>query len=181
MNEPVGHLLKAVCFAAQKHRDQRRKDLAQTPYINHPIAVAKTLWAHGITDIDTLVAAILHDILEDTDTHPNDLSSEFGPHILALVQEVSDDKQQPKQTRKNLQIENASTLSHAARLIRLCDKICNLQDLIHSPPANWSVERCQQYVTWCKAVIANIRNTHETLETQFDTLCGQAQKLFEKP
>ena len=61
-------LLRATSFAAAKHKDQRRKDQT-TPYINHPIAVAENLTnIGGITDINTIVAAILHDTIEDTKT-----------------------------------------------------------------------------------------------------------------
>jgi len=62
-------ILKACEFAAEKHRNQRRKDQARTPYINHPLAVARVLAEEGgVKDADILAAAILHDTLEDTQT-----------------------------------------------------------------------------------------------------------------
>ena len=62
------HILKAIDFAAKKHQNQRRKNPSQTPYINHPIGVAMVLSECGVTDVDVLSAAILHDTVEDTDT-----------------------------------------------------------------------------------------------------------------
>ena len=64
--ELLGMLLEAVDFAARKHRDQRRKDEHQTPYINHPIGVAYLLWKEGgVTDITVLQVSLLHIIKRD--------------------------------------------------------------------------------------------------------------------
>ena len=151
-------LLRAVHFSAEKHRDQRRKDAAETPYINHPIAVAETLRIHGVTDEDVLVAALLHDTIEDTETTQEEISEAFGEDVLGIVLEMTDDKSLPKLRRKELQIEHASQLSKGARLIKLADKICNVRDITHSPPANWPLERLLQYVDWCEAVVGNMDN-----------------------
>jgi guanosine-3',5'-bis(diphosphate) 3'-pyrophosphohydrolase len=64
----IPHLIKSIDFAAKKHSSQRRKDPEGTPYINHPIGVAKILVDAQILDLCTLQAAILHDTIEDTDT-----------------------------------------------------------------------------------------------------------------
>jgi (p)ppGpp synthase/HD superfamily hydrolase len=63
------HILKAIAFAADKHRRQRRKDAEASPYINHPIAVATVLASEGdVSDEPTLLAAVLHDTVEDSNT-----------------------------------------------------------------------------------------------------------------
>ena len=65
----LGELLFCLDFAAKKHKDQRRSDPEETPYINHPIGVAHSLSHEGkVEDINVLKAAILHDTVEDTDT-----------------------------------------------------------------------------------------------------------------
>ncbi|MBN1290542.1 MAG: bifunctional (p)ppGpp synthetase/guanosine-3',5'-bis(diphosphate) 3'-pyrophosphohydrolase, partial [Candidatus Latescibacteria bacterium] len=85
----MSRILKALSFAADKHRNQRRKDRQASPYINHCIDVAKILWEiGGIRDIPAIVAAILHDTLEDTDTTPEELDREFGSEIRSIVEEV---------------------------------------------------------------------------------------------
>src|ERR1700676_2013091 len=124
-----GLLLEAVAFAAEKHRDQRRKDAEASPYINHPIALANLLQQQGVDDIVVLCAALLHDTIEDTETTAPELRREFGPEVTAVVLEVTDDKSLLKAERKRLQIEHAGTLSLRAKLVKLADKICNLRDM----------------------------------------------------
>jgi guanosine-3',5'-bis(diphosphate) 3'-pyrophosphohydrolase len=128
-------VIAASAFAAHKHRDQRRKGAEASPYINHPIAVTNVLTNEaGITDSTVLVAALLHDTIEDTDTTVEELQAQFGPEVASIVVEVTDDKSLPKQDRKRLQIEHAATLSDQAKLVKLADKICNLRDIGQSPP-----------------------------------------------
>lgn len=165
----LNRLLFAIAFAAHKHRDQRRKDAAASPYINHPIALANVLANEGgIDDERVLIAAILHDIIEDTETTEQELVREFGQEIAGIVMEVTDDKALSKAERKRLQIEHAATISRRAKLVKLADKICNLRDVADSPPANWSLQRRQEYFDWAKAVIDGIRGVHPPLEHIFD-------------
>ena len=151
-------LLKALSFAAHKHRDQRRKDAEASPYINHPIALAQVLAAEGgVSDIQVLAAALLHDTIEDTDTNGEELEREFGGRIAAIVAEVTDDTALPKADRKRLQIEHASSLSEGAKLVKLADKICNLRDVAERPPSKWDLQRRQEYFEWAKQVIDGLR------------------------
>lgn len=165
----VNRMLSALAFAAHKHRDQRRKDTAATPYINHPIALANVLANEAHIDDETiLIAAILHDTIEDTDTTEAELVATFGRDIAAIVVEMTDDKLLPKDERKRRQVVNAGTLSRHARIVKLADKICNLRDISRSPPAGWSLERQQAYFDWAGAVIDGFRGTHPVLEALFD-------------
>lgn len=167
--DPSGTLLHALAFAAARHRDQRRKDVAASPYINHPIAVASALWHEGdVRDPVALVAAILHDTVEDTGTTAAELEAAFGAVVAATVLEVTDDKALPKDRRKQLQIEHAPHLSPAAKLVKLADKLCNLRDIIDHPPAVWPAERCAAYVSWTAAVVAGLRGVNASLEAAFD-------------
>jgi GTP diphosphokinase / guanosine-3',5'-bis(diphosphate) 3'-diphosphatase len=162
-------ILHALEFSAHKHRDQRRKDLHASPYINHPIQLANLLVnVAGIDDPDVICAAILHDTIEDTETTPSELAHEFGARIRDVVMEVTDDKTLPKVDCKRLQIEHASHASRQAKLVKLADKICNLRDIASSPPAKWTLERQQDYFDWAKAVIDQVRGTNADLETAFD-------------
>ena len=154
MSKSIQLILRAAAFAADKHRNQRRKDYARTPYINHPLAVARVLSEEGgVTDPEILAAAILHDTLEDTETTPRELTREFGTRIASLVAEVTDDKTLPKQRRKQLQVEHAPKKSKGAALIKTADKICNLRDIKMSPPKSWSVERRSNYIKWANDVV----------------------------
>ncbi|NJO16025.1 MAG: bifunctional (p)ppGpp synthetase/guanosine-3',5'-bis(diphosphate) 3'-pyrophosphohydrolase [Thioploca sp.] len=151
-------LLTALKFSAEKHRHQRRKDQETSPYINHPIQVAELLWQQGeIRDIVTIVGALLHDTLEDTNATPEEINELFGTEVLTLVQEVTDDKSLPKPQRKRLQIELASHKSIRAKQVKLADKICNVYDITYSPPQAWSLERRQEYLEWSEQVVAGLR------------------------
>ena len=128
--DALGSILAAVHFAADKHRDQRRKDAEASPYINHPIEVAELLErVGGITDIVTLQGALLHDTIEDTNTTPEELEKAFGKEVRSVVEEVTDDKRLPKEDRKRLQIEHAPHVSLRAKQIKLADKIANVRSV----------------------------------------------------
>ena len=164
------HILKAIDFAAKKHQNQRRKNPLQTPYINHPIGVAMYLSECGITDIDVLSAAILHDTVEDTNTTLEELATTFGTKIASLVSSVSDDKSLVKSERKRLQVIHARESSYETKLIKMADKMHNLSDLIKIQPTGWDEKRVQGYCVWSKAVIDGCRGTNEMLENMLDTL-----------
>jgi guanosine-3',5'-bis(diphosphate) 3'-pyrophosphohydrolase len=162
-------LVKATAFAARKHKDQRRKDAACSPYINHPVSLADLLVHEGaVTDLHTIVAALLHDTIEDTETTGEEIEAHFGVGVRTIVEEVSDDKSLDRQVCKRLQIEHAPTLSTRARAVKLADKICNLRDVVENPPSGWPLERCQGYFDWAKQVVDGLRGEHAVLESLFD-------------
>lgn len=162
-------LLKALAFAAHKHKDRRRKDVDSSPYINHPITLANVLCNEGhVTDTDVICAALLHDTVEDTKTTAEELEREFGTAISGIVMEVTDDKTLDKAVRKQRQVEHAGHISDQAKLVKLADKISNLRDVVANPPPAWSLERRQGYFDWAKEVIDQLRGTHEPLEAIFD-------------
>jgi guanosine-3',5'-bis(diphosphate) 3'-pyrophosphohydrolase len=169
MNIEARIIIRALKFAAAKHRDQRRKDRESSPYINHPIELANILANEaGISDIDVLTAAILHDTVEDTETTEQELIAEFGARIANIVMEVSDEKSLTKEKRKQLQIDHAADISTEAKLVKFADKISNVRDIASSPPIGWSLQRQQEYFDWAKQVIDRMRGTHAVLEELFD-------------
>ena len=167
-------LLDALHFAADKHRFQRRKDPEASPYINHPIAAAELLArVGGVTDTVILLAALLHDTIEDTDTTPDELEARFGPDVRGVVMEVTDDKTLPKARRKALQVEHAPRLSRRAKQVKIADKICNVLDVTYSPPAKWTIARRQEYLDWSAKVVAGCRGTNAALEKRFDEVLAE--------
>jgi guanosine-3',5'-bis(diphosphate) 3'-pyrophosphohydrolase len=171
--DEISLILKALEFAALKHRDQRRKDAQASPYINHPIALANVLAREGeVTDPVVLAAALLHDTLEDTQTTPAELRDSFGETVARIVEEVTDDKTLPKAERKRRQVEHAESLSREAKLVKLADKICNVRDVAAHPPAKWDLARRREYFDWAKEVIDQIRGIHPVLERKFDEAHG---------
>jgi guanosine-3',5'-bis(diphosphate) 3'-pyrophosphohydrolase len=161
--------IRALEFASRKHSTQRRKDADASPYINHPIALVSILAVEaGVTDPDVLCAALLHDTIEDTATTREELAREFGETIAGIVSEVTDDKTLEKHHRKRLQIEHAHSLTPAAGLVKLADKIANLRDVASFPPANWDLPRRQEYFDWAKSVVDEIRNAPPALGNLFN-------------
>lgn len=176
--EQLPLFVKAVAFAADKHRNQRRKDAEASPYINHPIALANVLANEGgVTDVVVLCSAVLHDTIEDTETTPEELTATFGPQITAIVLDVTDDKALEKHERKQRQIEHAPHISTQAKLVKLADKICNLRDILASPPSGWSPERKQDYFDWAAKVVAGVRGVNPELEAAFDRLFARRAEL----
>lgn len=166
-----GEVLRALVFAAGRHRNQRRKDNEKSPYINHPLDVVETLWrVGGVRDSVALVAAALHDTVEDTGTKPEEIEAHFGLEVRGVVLEVSDDKSLPKEERKRLQIVHAPHKSLRAKLVKLGDKITNVRDVIVRPPDDWSETRCREYVIWASAVVAGLRGANPALEAEFDRI-----------
>jgi len=177
--EPTTALLKALEFAAAKHRDQRRKGRGASPYINHPIEVARALAEiGGVSDPDILVAAILHDTVEDTQTSPAELQEIFGARVRSLVEEVTDDKKLTRAEQRRLQIVHAPTLSPGARLIKLGDKLCNVHDVIHDPPPSWDPVRRREYLAWAAEVVSQIRGTNPALEETFTKVLAEGMAVL---
>jgi len=150
-------LLDAAMFAAQRHRDQRRKDAEGSPYINHPLSVARLLSVEaGVTDVEVLMAALLHDTIEDTKTTEQELLTRFGERVAGIVLEVTDDKSLPKEQRKELQISHAGLKSTEAAMVKISDKICNLRDVAENPPTDWSTKRRVEYFEWAEQVVSRL-------------------------
>lgn len=165
---PTVELTRAYHFAAQKHVDQRRKGAAAEPYMNHLTEVAELVAQATNGDLDVVIAAILHDTVEDTDTSIDELRAAFGPRIAGLAAEVTDDKSLPKQVRKDLQVEHAPHASWGAQIIKLADKTSNLRSLLASPPPDWPRARRDDYVDWARRVVAGCRDANAWLAEQFD-------------
>lgn len=182
----MGTLLDAIRFAANKHRDQRRKDPAASPYINHPLDVAHILYFEGgVRDVNVLAAAVLHDTVEDTDATIGDVETHFGAHIASIVDDVTDDRTLTRKQRKQNQVDHAPHISNEGKLVKLADKISNLRDVHNCPPTNWKRERQIEYFEWAQRVIQGVRGTNAALEAAFDQVCDhffeRARQLGDHP
>jgi (p)ppGpp synthase/HD superfamily hydrolase len=169
MGSDIMAVARALDFAARKHSNQRRKGEAGEPYVNHLAEVAR-LVAEATEGQDpvAVVAALLHDTIEDTGTSHAELEREFGAEVAAVVVEVTDDKSLPKTERKRLQEENAPHKSRRAKLVKIADKTSNLRSIAKSPPMEWDLKRQQDYFDWAARVVAGCRGTNATLEKWFD-------------
>lgn len=183
MQKEFAIVFKALEFAAERHKDQKRKGTQKRPYINHPIKVVSILTQHQEMDPALLSAAALHDVIEDTaQSKPEKkrladiISDYFGKFVADVVLEVSDDKSLSYQERKKLQIIHTPFISDHAKKIKIADKTTNIEDLLTDPPENWPAERKTQYLEWAVKVISGARGVNHSLEKHFDSVIEYAMK-----
>jgi len=179
MTEPWVTVLKAASTAAQWHTNQRRKGAAQEPYINHLLEVAQLVAeATEGHDPNLVIAALLHDAIEDCEISRDQISEMFGEDVTTLVVAVTDDKNLKKEVRKQLQVEVAPHQPRRTKLLKLADKTSNLRALAVSPPANWSHERKLDYLAWARAVAHGLRGVNPWLEARFDAAADAAEQAM---
>ncbi|MGE0669973.1 MAG: HD domain-containing protein [Parachlamydiales bacterium] len=172
--EQFTKILSALDFAAEKHQFQTRKNKAETPYISHPIGVANNLMTIGeVKDPAVIIAALLHDTVEDTQTTLDEISERFGNEVSGYVNEVSDDKSLSKEQRKRLQVINASHKSTGAAQIKFADKLYNLTDLVNNTPEGWSRARIDQYFEWAESVVNRLPACNPELKQAVSQVINQ--------
>jgi guanosine-3',5'-bis(diphosphate) 3'-pyrophosphohydrolase len=171
-------LLEALQFAAVKHQYDRRGGYDRLPYINHLIKVTNGLVNRcGFTEDTLLLAAVLHDIVEDTDVTGEELSARFGHEVAGIVLELTDDMSLSYELRKQRQLETAPQLSRGARIIRLADKASNIED-IFSYPLDWTLDKKEAYLKNSEQIAAIIKGEHPRLDHWFEqTAEWAAQEL----
>jgi (p)ppGpp synthase/HD superfamily hydrolase len=171
-------ILEAAHFASERHASQRRKGASGEPYVNHLLEVAQ-LVSSALTEPDPhlVMAALLHDTIEDTGLTRDEIEHRFGADVADLVVEMTDDKSLPKAERKRLQIEHAHKKSVRAQVIKLADKISNLRSLLISPPADWDEERKNQYFRWSRQVVDALSAPNPVLKEEFDRTFKRFEEL----
>ena len=164
-------VLAAAEYAAERHLlGKPRKDVNKTPYINHPLAVARLLADEGgVDDPEVLAAALLHDVIEDTPTPASEIRARFGERVTRMVVDVTEDKNLEKGDRKERQVEHAPHLPADSKLVKLADKICNLRDVANNPPSHWDLQRRRDYFAWAERVVAGLRGTNAALDRLYET------------
>jgi len=168
MASEVRRLTKALAFAAEAHRNHRRKGASQEPYINHLIEVLDLVATVEGGDMDVLIAALLHDVLEDTRTGYEELAAAFGERVACIVQENSDDMTLPKPDRRRARLASIGKKSRDARLVKFADIISNLRAIAVSPPAGWSNDRRLGYLESCRDLVDAGRGSNAEIERIFD-------------
>jgi len=168
MASEMRRLTKALAFAAEAHRNHRRKGASQEPYINHLIEVLDLVASVEGGDMDVLISALLHDVLEDTPTSYDALVATFGARVARIVQENSDDMNLPKPERRRARMAGISKKSREARLVKFADIISNLRAILLSPPAGWSNDRKLGYLNSCRNLVDAGRGSNAEIERMFD-------------
>jgi hypothetical protein len=178
MESKVRRLTKALVFAAEAHRNHRRKGASQEPYINHLIEVLDLVASVEDGDMDVLIAALLHDVLEDTRTSHDKLVATFGERVARIVEENSDDMTLPKSERRRARLLGIGKKSREARLVKFADLISNLRAIAVSPPAGWSNDRRLGYLESCRNLVDAGRGTNAEIERIFDDTAKEVEQVI---
>jgi (p)ppGpp synthase/HD superfamily hydrolase len=178
MNDVVT-VMRAADFAARKHTMQKRKGDAAEPYVNHLIEVASLVAEASDGRSELVVAALLHDVVEDQGVTIDEVATLFGWTVASIVAEVTDDKNLPKQVRKDKQVSGAPHKSNDASIIKLADKISNLRAIANSPPP-WPIDRKRTYVEWARAVVSGLPFKQAGLLAKFEEAARLASESIER-
>ena len=134
--EEIANVKKAYELAAKVHEGQKR--LSGEPYIMHPLSVALILARLGMDDA-SIIAAMLHDTVEDTDLTNDEIKKEFGDTVAELVDGVTKIGRVPLQTKEEQQAENIRKMLIAMSrdirviIIKLADRLHNMRTLMYKP------------------------------------------------
>lgn len=142
----------AEAFARKAHEGQVRRGAAAEPYAVHLAEVAALVARFGGTQ-EAVMAAWLHDTVEDCGVPLSELEALFGAQVAGFVAELTDDGALEKPERKRMQLVNAPGKSPEAALVKACDKLSNIRALEMSPPVDWPVERKSAYLDWAEQVV----------------------------
>ncbi len=178
MNDII-RIMQAADQAARWHKSQKRKGEAAEPYMNHLLEVAALVAQASEGDPNCIIAALMHDAVEDQDVTLAEIRALYGEEVAAIVAEVTDDKSLLKQERKELQVRNAPHKSRAACILKLADKTSNVRAVMQTPPTHWRLERKQAYVAWAKAVVAGLPHKPAGLMAQFTDATATAEATFD--
>ena len=103
--------------------------------------------------MDVVIAALLHDVIEDTTANYEDVAVNFGKRVAEIVRENSDDISLPKADRRRARIAAMPLKSREARLVKMADVTSNLRAIAVSPPAGWTAERKLGYLQGCRHLV----------------------------
>ncbi len=162
------NLWKGLSFAFLKYGSLKRKSI-DIPYVIHPIRVALILRATGFSefkDKSLFLAALFHDLLEDTDLTFEELKSKFGEEVALIVKELS----KPDNMSKEDWLRAFSTASKKAKIIKMADRIDNLMDM---KSIGWMIEKERQYAEHGLIIL-------DTCGKENSKLAHKLEKLIEK-
>ena len=146
-DEFTGLLLEAARIAADAHDGQRRKS-TEASYVLHPLRVAGRVAAQTIEDRGRhqrmILAAILHDTLEDTEFPPEAIEERFGAGVLLLVKDLTKETDvEDRAERRRRMLEHCGTMNRDAQLVKLADRLDNMTEM-DGMPADFIARYCHE-------------------------------------
>jgi len=161
------YLTSVLAYAEQKHAGQLRKGAREEAYIHHVVDVAEIVTDVTNGDESIIAAALLHDVIEDSDATSEEIGKAFGQEVADLVVELTDAPGLAERDRRQAQIDHAPHLSDTAKLIKIADKISNLKEMTVDPPASWNAAQQRAYLDWGEAVFVGLKGLNENLDELF--------------
>lgn len=160
----VDRICAAICFAAEEHQLQTRKNAEKTPYICHPLEVTYDLMKVGqVRDVSVIIGAILHDTSLEKKAAIKELSQKFGSVVANLVKEVKSHPISAQKAHQRDLMIHAADQSKGSAQIELADLLCSLKELSSAPPAHWNKERIDHYFQWAQAVVDRFPEANKPL------------------
>jgi guanosine-3',5'-bis(diphosphate) 3'-pyrophosphohydrolase len=173
LQSAYGDLLAALSFAARAHQGQKRKD-GQTPYVAHAFRVCLIVrHVFGIDDRRALMAAALHDVIEDTTIDFDELAETFGTEVAQWAATLCKDKRRPEEEREAEYLAQLSRAPWQVKVCKLADVLDNMLDAGHLKPAQRKSNRrrSRQYLDALAVNLpAKARPAYETVERLFAEL-----------
>ncbi len=153
INDPIQFMLKAASYAARKHSDQRRAD-GMTPYFAH-VARVTLISRHlfNITDQDVLTAALLHDVIEDTNTDHDEIAEIFGPRVAKYVILLTKNKMLSKKLREKDYERRLRRAPEAIQIAKLADVFDNLSDRVGTTKLPKTLETAKKWLALFKPLL----------------------------
>ncbi|TFG13254.1 MAG: HD domain-containing protein, partial [Promethearchaeota archaeon] len=149
---------EALNFALIKYGNLKRKS-GNIPYFIHPLRITLILRAAGFSEFENeeiMIAALLHDLIEDTDISSDEIEAKFGKKVASIVNELTiSDK-----NIKDQYLEDLKYASYDAKIIKLADRIDNLIDI---PTSSWSKDKQKDYAEQAKKILKSCGDAHSEL------------------
>lgn len=177
--EGLRRIAQALDVAVRAHEGQRRKDGRRPPFVNHVADVARRVSESPELDEATLLAALLHDVVEKTPVDLPHIEAMFGAEVAGIVAELTDDESLSKRRQKRRQVEKAPTMSVRAKRIKLADKASKLAGIAAVPPTWWGRSKARRELRWARDVAAGLRGADAVLEAAFDREAAKLGQVVE--
>lgn len=176
--ERLCRIALAIDLAVRAHEGQRRKDGRRPPFVNHIADVARRVSESPEMDDVTLVAALLHDVVEKTPVSLPEVEAQFGAEVAGIVAELTDDEMLSKRTQRRRQVEEAPMLSSRAKRLKLADKASKLAGISAAPPRWWGRSKARRELRWAREVAAGLRGADPSLEAAFDREAARLEEAL---
>jgi len=168
-------MLRAAQLAVEYHNGQTRK-VSEVPYVVHPLRVAKVVadlqLPTGVNRDHAILAAILHDMLEDTKVEPEVIAREFGPEVYKIVTELTLDLGLPRAARIEKMLRRTEKMSPAAKIVKLADRLDNMRDM-----DGRDKRFIKRYCGEAQAILEKLRGACPVLEAEIEKIIEKHGKL----